>query len=76
MSALLKDRIEETIRPIVGTVLASVSIELEAKRLGKRPDELDVADLEELAGNLGRQLSLVVGGELAAAAEAKVRELT
>jgi hypothetical protein len=73
--SLLGERIEETLTPIVGTVLASVSVELEAKRLGKTPDTLDRSDLGPLSENLERQLGLVVGQDLAAAAARNVRRL-
>jgi hypothetical protein len=72
---ILAQRIEETLRPIVGTVLASVSVDLESKRIGKTPDTITRADLNDIAENLTAQLRLVVGADLAAAAAQKVREL-
>jgi hypothetical protein len=72
---LLAQRIEETLRPIVGTVLATVSVDLESKRIGKDPDTITRADLDDIATNLTGQLRLVVGAELAASAAQKVREL-
>jgi hypothetical protein len=72
---MLAERIEETLRPIVGTVLASVSVDLEAKRIGKTTDSITRSDLDALAGNLGMQLTMVLGKDLAMAAANKVREL-
>ena len=75
MSNLLAQRIEETLRPIIGTVLATVSVDVEAKRIGKTPDTVDRADLVPIADNLVEALRLVVGPDLAQAAAARVREL-
>lgn len=75
MANVLAQRIEEVIRPIVGTVLASVSVDLESKRVGKDPDTITRQDLPQIADNLAQQLRLVVGPDLAAAAAQKVREL-
>ena len=75
MANILAQRIEETLRPVVGTVLASVSVDLESKRIGKTPDTIDRDDLAEIAENLTEQLRLVVGAELAQAAAQKVRDL-
>ena len=75
MLSLLGDRIEAAITPIVGTVLASVSLDLESKRIGKSRDTLIRSDLAQIADNLEGQLRLVVGDELAGAAAQRVREL-
>ena len=75
MPNVLAERIEETLRPIVGTVLASVSVDLESRRIGKTPDTITRMDLDEIASNLTNQLRLVVGNDLANAAAQKVREL-
>ncbi|MDO8915107.1 MAG: hypothetical protein Q7W16_03360 [Coriobacteriia bacterium] len=75
MPNVLAERIEETLRPIVGTVLASVSVDLESRRIGKTPDTITRMDLEDIASNLTTQLRLVVGNDLASAAAQKVREL-
>jgi hypothetical protein len=75
MPNVLAERIEETLRPIVGTVLASVSVDLESRRIGKTPDTSTRMDLEDIATNLTSQLRLVVGNDLASAAAQKVREL-
>ncbi|HEX9092358.1 MAG TPA: hypothetical protein VF902_00095 [Coriobacteriia bacterium] len=75
MPNVLAERIEETLRPIVGTVLASVSVDLESRRIGKTPDTINRADLDVIAANLGTQLRLVVGADLATAAAEKVRDL-
>lgn len=73
---LLADRIEEVLRPIVGTVLATVSVDLESKRIGKDPESITRLDLPAIADNLSQQLKLVVGPDLAAAAAQRVRELS
>ncbi|GAB4281471.1 MAG: hypothetical protein Kow0067_00900 [Coriobacteriia bacterium] len=75
MPNLLAQRIEEVLRPIVGTVLASVSVDLESKRIGKDPESITRFDLPDIAQNLSQQLRLVVGPDLAEAAADKVREL-
>lgn len=75
MPNVLAERIEETLRPIVGTVLASVSVDLESRRIGKTPDTITRMDLDDIATNLTSQLRLVVGNDLANAAAQKVREL-
>jgi hypothetical protein len=75
MPNVLADRIEETLRPIVGTVLAAVSVDLESKRIGKDPETITREDLERIADNLCDQLRLVVGRDLAAAAAQQVRDL-
>jgi hypothetical protein len=75
MPNVLADRIEETLRPIVGTVLATVSVDLESRRIGKDPDSITREDLDAIADNLADQLRLVVGLELALAAARQVRGL-
>jgi hypothetical protein len=75
MASVLAERIEETLRPIVGTVLASVSVDLESRRIGKTPDTITRTDLADIAQNLTNQLRLVVGDDLASAAAQRVREL-
>jgi len=75
MPNVLAERIEETLRPIVGTVLASVSVDLESRRIGKTPDTITRMDLDDIASNLTSQLRLVVGNDLASAAAQRVREL-
>jgi len=75
LANVLAVRIEEVLRPIVGTVLASVSVDLESKRIGKDPDSITRVDLPDIADNLTQQLKLVVGPELAGAAAQRVREL-
>ena len=76
MSNLLATRIEETLRPVIGTVLATVSVDVESKRIGKNPDTIDRADLPLISANLVSALRLVVGQEMAEAASRKVRELS
>lgn len=75
MANLLAQRIEETLRPVIGTVLASVSVDVESKRLGKSPETIDRRDLETMAINLTSALRLVVGQEMAEAAARRVRDL-
>ncbi len=75
MSNLLAERIEEVLRPIIGTVLATVSVELESKRIGKDPETITRLDLPVIADNLAQQMKLVVGPDLANAAAQRVREL-
>lgn len=75
MPNVLAERIEETLRPVIGTVLATVSVDVEAKRIGKSVDTLERADLPGIAENLSTALRLVVGRDLAEAAAKKVREL-
>ena len=75
VSNLLAQRIEETLRPVIGTVMATVSLDVETKRIGKSPDTVDRADLTALADNLANALRLVVGQDLAEAAAIKVRQL-
>lgn len=72
---VLAERIEETLRPIVGSVLSAVSVDLETRRIGKDPESVTRGDLETIADNLAVQLRLVVGPTLAAAAAQRVREL-
>lgn len=75
LANVLAERIEEVLRPIVGTVLASVSVDLESRRIGKDPDSITRIDLPVIADNLAQQLKLVVGPDLATAAAQRVREL-
>lgn len=73
MPNILAERIEETLRPIIGSVLASVSVDLETRRVGKTPDTVGREDLPVIADNLVGQLRLVVGKDLAEAAASRVR---
>lgn len=75
MPNVLATHVEETLRPVIGTVLASVSVDVESRRIGKSPETIDYADLPVIADNLMTALRLVVGGEMAQAAAQKVREL-
>jgi ubiquinone biosynthesis protein UbiJ len=72
---LLAQRIEETLRPVIGSVLATVSVDVETKRIGKSPDTIERTDLPAIADNLVSALRLVVGQEMAEAAARQVREL-
>ena len=71
----LATRIEEELRPVIGTVLATVSVDVEAKRVGKTVDTIDRSDLPSIADNLVDALRLVVGTDMAQAAAQRVREL-
>jgi len=75
MANLLAQRIEETLRPVIGTVLASVSVDVESKRLGKDPDSIERGDLPVMSANLVTALRLVVGQDMAESAARKVRDL-
>lgn len=75
MANLLAQRIEETLRPVIGTVLASVSVDVESKRIGKTPDTIGREDLGPISENLVNALRLVVGQDMAESAAGKVREL-
>lgn len=75
LSNLLAQRIEETLRPVIGTVLASVSVDVESKRIGKNPDTIERDDLRTISENLVSALRLVVGQDMAESAARKVREL-
>mgnify|MGYP001247389952 CR=1 FL=1 len=75
MPNVLATRIEEVLRPIIGTVLASVSVDVESKRIGKKAATIDRMDLPSISENLVTALRLVVGQDLAAAAAQKVRDL-
>lgn len=75
MANPLAQRMEEVLRPLIGTVLASVSVEVETKRIGKTPDSIERADMSRLADNLTTSLHLVVGVDVARAAAQKVREI-
>lgn len=75
MANALAQRIEDTLCPVIGTVLASVSVDVESKRIGKSPDTVEPSDLSAIAENLVHALRLVVGPDMAAAAAQKVRDL-
>lgn len=72
----LAQRVEETLRPIVGVVLATVSVEVESKRIGKTPETIERHDLPLMADNLVVALRLVVGQEIANQAGRRMRELS
>ena len=75
MSNALATQVEETLRPVIGTVLASVSVDVESRRIGKTPDTVEHADLPRIAENLVSALRLVVGQEMADAAARRVLDL-
>ena len=60
---------------MIGTVLATVSVDVEAKRIGKDPESIVRSDVPTIADNLVSALRLVVGQDLAEAAARRVREL-
>jgi len=72
---MLAVRIEETLRPVIGTVLATVSVDVVTRRLGKTPDTVERDDLVPISDNLVVALRLVVGQEMAEAAARKVLNL-
>lgn len=72
----LAKRVEETLRPIIGVVLATVSLDVESKRIGKSPETIDRSDLPRMADNLVVALRLVVGQEIAERAGRRLRELS
>jgi len=72
---LLTKRVEEELRPVIGSVLAAVSIDVEAKRIGKSVETIQHSDLAEIADNLRDALKLVVGPDMAEAAAERVRRL-
>jgi hypothetical protein len=75
MPNLLAVRMEEELRPVIGTVLATVSVDVEVKRIGKTLETVQPEDLDELANNLVSSLRLVVGQELAERAARSIRSL-
>lgn len=75
MANVVADRVEEVLTPIVGTVLATVSVDLESKRIGKDRETITSLDLPAIADNLATALKLVVGPDVAAAAARQVRDL-
>lgn len=75
MSSPLAERVEETLRPVIGSVLATVTVDVESKRIGKTPETLETVDLPAISENLRSALRLVVGPEMAEAAARGIREL-
>lgn len=71
----LAQQIEETLRPVVGTVLATVCVDVESKRIGKDPETIALSDLPEISDNLISALRLVVGQSMAESAAEKVRAI-
>ncbi len=71
----LAGQIEEVLRPVIGTVLATVSVDVEVRRIGKTLDDVDETDVAAIAENLVEALRLVVGPDLAEAAAERVREI-
>ena len=67
--------IEDQLRPVIGTVLATVSVDVETKRIGKDPETIEQSDVAAIADNLVNALRLVLGQELAEVAARKVRAL-
>lgn len=75
MADTLAARICSAITPLLGSVLASVTVDVEARRLGKEPDALEASDLAPLSLAVERHLISFVGPDLAQAAAARVREV-
>lgn len=75
MPNALAVEIEGQLRPVIGTVLATVSVDVETKRIGKDPETVEQSDVSAIADNLVNALRLVLGQELAEAAARKVRAL-
>jgi hypothetical protein len=71
----LAGQIEEVLRPVIGTVLATVSVDVEVRRIGKTVDSVEPTDVPVIADNLVEALRLVVGADLAEAAAERVREI-
>lgn len=71
----LSDEIEEALRPVIGTVLAAVSVDVEVRRIGKTLDSVDRTDVPAIANNLVEALRLVVGPETAETAAERVRKM-
>lgn len=71
----LAGQIEEALRPVIGTVLATVSVDVEVRRIGKTLDTVDETDVPTIAENLVEALRLVVGPDTAVAAADRVREV-
>ncbi|MHB8762066.1 MAG: hypothetical protein ACYC6J_06740 [Coriobacteriia bacterium] len=76
MTNEVAQEIEDVLGPMVGLVLARVSVELESKRIGKSPESIQWEDLPSLADNLAVQLRLLVGRDIAEAAAQRVRVLS
>jgi hypothetical protein len=76
-SAVMPDiekTLKEALEPLVGSVLSQATIDIEAARLGKKPEELAADDLIPMAEAIERHLVSFVGAQLAQAAATKVRE--
>lgn len=71
----LATRISDTLRSLVGPVLADVTVRVEASRLGKEPKDLAYADLPQLSTAIERHLVSFVGRGVAETAASKVREI-
>jgi len=72
---MLGAQVESALGPIIGTTLAMISVDLEARRLGKTKATIEHIDLPRLAENLSGRLRLVVGADLAEVAAKRVREM-
>jgi hypothetical protein len=66
--------LKTTLEPLVGSVLSQATIEVEAARMGKKPEDLTYADLVPMSEAIERHLVSFVGAQLAQAAAQKVRE--
>lgn len=65
MSSDIAAKITAVLAPLVGRVLADVSLDLESKRLGKTAETLALEDLDQFSVSLEQRLRLMVGPDLA-----------
>ena len=75
MANALAMRVEEMLRPVIGSVLASVSVDVESKRIGRTPDTLEHSDLNKMSENLVSALRWWWGRTSPRPPPSKVREL-
>ena len=68
-------QISSAIEPLVGSVLAKVTVDLEAQRLGKNVEDISFGDIPALSMALEQHLVSFVGRDLAEAAATRVREI-
>lgn len=69
------DKIADALEPLVGPVLARVTVEVEARRLSKEPTDLTYDDIVPMSVAIERHLVNFVGRTVAEAAATKVREV-
>lgn len=76
MNSDVAAQIAEALEPLVGPVLARVTVDVEARRLEKEPRELTYDDVPRISVALERNLSSFVGNAVAEAAATRVRAIT